>query len=798
MSGFKSRLRYLFTTTQGLVLGNMAIIALIVAVFGTLSGPLKEWGIGGFMEKFLGMDLQPQEREGRIIILYHSIAITFLSLLVYLITDLVKMTESQIKNIRNSITAGWLFVVFFGLGFGYWGHNWAFHALFIVGQTLVFYAGVLLAIALWPWNKTYYEHDTDYAHTKSGFPLERAAFWVMSVATLGSAVFGAVAGAYFGNGFETFLAENGVRHTYHSPLQLSVIGHLHIMLTLIGIATTLIIGRWFDWRGVTHKIGMWLFIIGTIVLTLGVWLVVPFHLYAHTIIYVGAVFAMTGALMLVIYGWRKLMGFGEGKKEKLGFFKRIKNLLDDPLKFGSLWQMVFMNFTVSGVGIFMAINLEKIFRVIPFREERITLTGHWHILAALTGTIVLMYIMSEVFPLKGKVRKWVGWTIILGSDLSFAMVTLFSLKRLWVTEEAQEPMVKTYMILTEVGLGVLEVLLGAYMVWLLIRLINKKIAGMSAMILPLIFFIGCGDPAPVVHPSKIQMNLTIQPGEWVSVPAGEFISGYNEHHVDIPYDFEIMKTEVTNAEYAQYLNEAIGAGKIYVEAETVKGAYKGDVFGGGGPVGRHEKEVVPGDYEYYNLAGDRARITWGKGRFYIQPGYENFPVTYVSWAGANAFADFYGWRLPLKHEWEKAARGTSGQSYPHGNFDPTPEYCNYHHSKDPFDKFNGLTPVGFYNGETHNGFKTVNAQSPYGCYDMAGNVGEWTGDLVIGSHQRYIYGGSMMEYAFEMRSFTENSGVMGHLDDETGYVLPYMSFQVGFRCVRSDFQPNVMEDQSHH
>lgn len=798
MHGLKSRLKYLFTTTQGLVLGNMAIIALIVAVFGTLSGPLKEWGVGGFMEKVLCMDLQPQEREGRIIILYHTIAITFLSLLVYLIIDLVKMTESQIKNIRNSITAGWLFVVFFGLGFAYWGHNWAFHALFIVGQTLVFYAGVLLAIALWPWNKTYYDTNTEYAHTKSGFPLERAAFWVMSVATLGSAVFGAVAGAYFGNGFETFLAENGVRHTYHSPLQLSVIGHLHIMLTLIGIATTLIIGRWFDWKGVTHQIGMWLFLIGTVILTLGVWLVVPFHLYAHTIIYVGAVFAMTGALMLVIYGWRQLMGFGSETKEKLGFFKRVKLLLDDPLKFGSLWQMVFMNFTVSGVGIFMAINLEKIFRVIPFREERITLTGHWHILAALTGTIVLMYIMSEVFPLKGKIRKWVGWTIILGSDLSFAMVTLFSLKRLWVTEEAQEPMVKTYMILTEVGLGVLEILLGAYMVWLLIRLINKKIAGMSAMILPLIFFIGCGEMAPEVHPSKMDMNLTVKPGEWVSVPAGEFISGYNGHHTDIPYDYEIMKTEVTNAEYAQYLNDAIGAGKIYVEGESVKGGYKGDVFGGGGPVGRHEKEVVKGDYEYYNLAGERARITWGKGRFYLKPGYENFPAAYVSWAGAYAFAEFYGWRLPLKHEWEKAARGTEGQSYPHGNFDPTPEYCNYHHSKDPFDKFNGLTPVGFYNGKTHDGFKTVNAQSPYGCYDMAGNVAEWTGDLVIGSHQRYIYGGSMMEYPFEMRSYTENSGVMGHMDDETGYVPPYMSFQVGFRCVRSDFQPNVMEDQRHH
>jgi len=64
-----------------------------------------------------------------------------------------------------------------------------------------------------------------------------------------------------------------------------------------------------------------------------------------------------------------------------------------------------MNFTVSGVGIFMAIKLEDIFRYIPFREERITLTGHWHILSVLSGTIILFYLMSEVFPVKVKMKK---------------------------------------------------------------------------------------------------------------------------------------------------------------------------------------------------------------------------------------------------------------------------------------------------------------------------------------------------------------------------------------------------------
>ena len=125
----------------------------------------------------------------------------------------------------------------------------------------------------------------------------------------------------------------------------------------------------------------------------------------------------------------------------------------------------------------MAVKLEDIFRVIPFREERITLTGHWHILATLTGTIILFYIMSKIFPLKGKIRKLFGWGVIMGSDLAFAMVTLFSLKRLWVLEENQQPLADFYMLLAEIGLGLLEIILGIYMFWLLIKLISKKIEG---------------------------------------------------------------------------------------------------------------------------------------------------------------------------------------------------------------------------------------------------------------------------------------------------------------------------------
>jgi formylglycine-generating enzyme required for sulfatase activity len=124
-------------------------------------------------------------------------------------------------------------------------------------------------------------------------------------------------------------------------------------------------------------------------------------------------------------------------------------------------------------------------------------------------------------------------------------------------------------------------------------------------------------------------------------------------------------------------------------------------------------------------------------------------VTYVTWYGANAYANYYGYRLPTVFEWEKAARGQDGRAYPFIH-EPTSERANYHHSHDPFDKANGTTPVGFYNGEKQGDFQTFNSPSPYGCYDMAGNVAEWLGNILHGSHLRLFYGGSMMSYALDV------------------------------------------------
>ena len=474
MGALRARYNFLFKSTRGLILVAIALIALVTAIWGMISGPMAEFGVRDLVINTFGMDIVEAEREGRIILLYHAIAMAVVAIEVFIITGMVPMKVHQQININAIITFGYIFSLVFGLLFGYFGHNFLFHGLYIFGLSLMFFGGLQLAVALWPWREEYHATNPEYSQTRSGVNLERVAFFTMAVATLGSALFGAITGSYWGNGHETFLAEDLIRQPEKTLLQKSIIGHLHIMLTLIAIAITLIVGRWQDFRGPLHKIAMPFMIIGTIIISLGAWSVVVVE-WAHTIIYGGSVLVMLAALFFVIFSWRQLIRTGLENRAitKARFRHKLAALLEDPLKFGVGWQMVFMNFTVSGVGIFMAVKLDEIFRVWPHREERIVLTGHWHILSAIIATIILLY-YADLSGLKGRARKIFGWSVIIFSNLAFAAATVFSMKRLFVSESAQQPIVNWTMLLVDLGLALVLVALALLMIWRLADLFKKR------------------------------------------------------------------------------------------------------------------------------------------------------------------------------------------------------------------------------------------------------------------------------------------------------------------------------------
>ena len=149
------RLDYLFRSTRGLTLVAIAVVSIITALFGMLSGPMVEWGVRDVVVDGLNMQMVQAEREGRIIMLYHTIAMTVVAIEVYFITELLPMKRHEQVVINGTITTGYLTSVVFGLLFAYWGQNFIFHGLFLLGQSLVFFAGILLAVALWPWKKAY-------------------------------------------------------------------------------------------------------------------------------------------------------------------------------------------------------------------------------------------------------------------------------------------------------------------------------------------------------------------------------------------------------------------------------------------------------------------------------------------------------------------------------------------------------------------------------------------------------------------------------------------------------------------
>jgi len=281
---------------------------------------------------------------------------------------------------------------------------------------------------------------------------------------------------------------------------------------------------------------------------------------------------------------------------------------------------------------------------------------------------------------------------------------------------------------------------------------------------------GCAVPITTESPRTFETG--IDPEAWAQIPAGEFLMGLHSQETLVDYDYEMMVTTVTNAQYAHYLNEALAAGIIKIVNDEVVGYYPGDEF----LAYEHEEEIGAGDWLHIPLDEPGLRLKQDGNSFEALPGYENRPMVHVTWFGAKSYCEFYDWSLPSEVEWEKAARGTDGRPFPWGD-EIERENANFYSSHDLFEKIAGglgdTTPVGFYNGKTYDGYETIDSPSPFGLYDMGGNVWQWTGDVYEYQHYRYMRGGSKTNYEFDLRVWTRNNATP-----------VYHSPSVGFRCSR--------------
>jgi formylglycine-generating enzyme required for sulfatase activity len=234
------------------------------------------------------------------------------------------------------------------------------------------------------------------------------------------------------------------------------------------------------------------------------------------------------------------------------------------------------------------------------------------------------------------------------------------------------------------------------------------------------------------------------------------------------YNIYMSKYETTNAQFAQYLNEAIASNDIRVEGIHVKG--------NSGPYSGQNYYYLEGSGNTRNGAtdGGAARINWTNRSFTVDSGFNNHPVTYVSWYGATAFASFYGWRLPTEVEWQMIADYNGSYTFGCGK-SINNSIANYYGSTHP----HGTTSVGAFGTYGH------------GICDMAGNVKEWTENCKYGDYDpefRILCGGSWLsedlrgEEEAIRRLFRHPCDV----SSRTHHLPSEMWEYIGFRVCRTD------------
>jgi len=203
--------------------------------------------------------------------------------------------------------------------------------------------------------------------------------------------------------------------------------------------------------------------------------------------------------------------------------------------------------------------------------------------------------------------------------------------------------------------------------------------------------------------------------EMVEVPGGSFLRG-EEREPTMVMAFRIGRYPVTNAQYARFLAANPHYPVPYMDEEWARP---------------------------YN---------WNPQTRTYPEGKANHPVVLVSWKDAMAYCAWAKVRLPTEEEWEKAARGEDGRTYPWGEgFDPG--RANVRESG-----VGSTTPVGVY----------PDGASPYGLLDCAGNVWEWTA-TPHDEDEMVLRGGSWNFYASDARTFSRERAHWSYRSNRVGF-----------------------------
>ncbi|RMG07119.1 MAG: formylglycine-generating enzyme family protein [Planctomycetota bacterium] len=194
-------------------------------------------------------------------------------------------------------------------------------------------------------------------------------------------------------------------------------------------------------------------------------------------------------------------------------------------------------------------------------------------------------------------------------------------------------------------------------------------------------------------------TVRLEAGPFVMGSEGSRAGGQDcerpRHERSLERPVDIDRTEVTNAAYARFLASPAAKNHRLCHSEEPP-----------------DKDHTPG-------RPDERELAWGAVREPFDPvGRADHPVVCVDWFDAYAFAAWAGRRLPSEAEWERAARGRDGRTYPWGEAPPVDGGAARANLLDPADGVAMTAPVG--------SFPT--GAAPCGALDLSGNVWEWTAD----------------------------------------------------------------------